>query len=106
MQKVHPVFHVSVLQKHTADSIKGQHHKPLDPIEIEGQEDWEVKYILDCRKKGKGVEYLVNWKGFGKEAESWEPARNLNNNCRELIKEFNKRYLDAVSRHKRSQRRK
>jgi hypothetical protein len=56
MQKVHPVIYVLVLQKHTADSIEGRRHKPPDPIEIEGQEEWEVEDLLDCRKKGKGIE--------------------------------------------------
>jgi hypothetical protein len=105
MQKVHPVFHVSVLCKNTPDSIEGQYHPPPDPIEVEGQEEWEVDNILDCRRKVRGVKYLVSWKGFGKENDMWEPARNLNN-CKELVAKFNKRHLEAASRHKRSRRRK
>ncbi|GAW09794.1 reverse transcriptase-RNase H-integrase [Lentinula edodes] len=39
--------------------------------------EWEVDCILDERKVGRGRRYLVRWKGFGPESDSWEPGRSL-----------------------------
>ena len=38
---------------------------------------FEVKRILDQRKVGKVTEYLVAWKRYSADENSWEPAKNL-----------------------------
>ncbi|KAA1116677.1 hypothetical protein PGT21_050140 [Puccinia graminis f. sp. tritici] len=103
MQGVHPVFHVSVLRKHNPDTITGRRHPSPEPVQVNNEEEWEVEGVLDCRRRGKKVEYLVSWKGFGPEENSWEPKVNLEH-CRELVAEFNIKFPDAASRHKRSRR--
>ena len=70
---------------------------------MEGELEWEVKEILDHRKRRKKSEYLVGWKGYGSEANLWEPDTNLKN-FQELVTEFNKKYPDAADRHRRSRR--
>ena len=56
-------------------------------IEVEGVEEWEVEKILN-KKKIRGVEkYLVQWKGFTAEGDTWERIENLKN-TKEAIKEF------------------
>ena len=47
-----------------------------------------VKQILDKRVVDGQVEYLISWKGYGPEENSWEPITNLNCNAR--IKEYEK----------------
>ncbi|EHS64877.1 uncharacterized protein PGTG_22540 [Puccinia graminis f. sp. tritici CRL 75-36-700-3] len=103
MQGVHPVFHVSVLQKHSSDTITGRRHTSPEPVQVNKDKGWEVEGALDCWKRGKTVEYLVSWKGFGPEENSWEPVDNLEH-CQELVPEFNTKFPDAASRHKSSQR--
>jgi hypothetical protein len=100
---VHPVFHVSILRKHKPDPIEGRHPTPPDPITIENERDWEVEDILDCRIRGKRWEYLVSWKGFGPQANTWEPDENLRN-CRETIDNFDKRFPTATLDHRRHRR--
>nr|CAB3229587.1 chromodomain Y-like protein 2 [Phallusia mammillata] len=51
------------------------------------EEIFEVEKVLGKRKRGR-VQYLVRWKGFSSEHDSWEPVSNLTG-CRELIQEFN-----------------
>jgi hypothetical protein len=53
MRRVHPVFHVSVLQKHHPDPIEQQHQKTPALVEVNRDAEWEVEEILDCRKRGK-----------------------------------------------------
>jgi hypothetical protein len=38
-----------------------------------------VKAILDVKKVGCGVKYLVKWLGYQAEENTWEPHWNLTN---------------------------
>jgi hypothetical protein len=63
--------------------------------ESEG-DTYEVQEILDQRKRGRVTEYLVRWRGFGEEEDSWEPERNLKD-ARKIIEEY-KKLLSAPSK--------
>jgi hypothetical protein len=47
--KIHPIFHVSLLEPYKESSIPCKSQVPPPPIEIEGQEEFEVLEILDSR---------------------------------------------------------
>ncbi|XP_028909826.1 chromodomain Y-like protein isoform X1 [Ornithorhynchus anatinus] len=56
------------------------------------EELYEVERIVDRRKNKKGkIEYLVRWKGYDSEDDTWEPEQHLVN-CEEYIHEFNRRH--------------
>ncbi|KNE88974.1 hypothetical protein PSTG_17572, partial [Puccinia striiformis f. sp. tritici PST-78] len=105
MRGTHPVFHVSVLRKHALDTIGGRGYEEPAPVQIEGEDEWEVEEILNCKKRGKRREYLVAWKGYRPEANSWEPENNLTNS-KELLDDFNKKFSEAATKYKRTRRRK
>ena len=59
--KIHPVFHVSLLEPYKDSTISGRLQAPPPLIEVDGTEEFEVSEILDsCINRGK-LEYLVHW---------------------------------------------
>jgi len=78
--RIHPVFHVSLLEPYRSD---GRYQPPPPPLEIDGALEYEVDRILAHRtiKRGKRrlLEFLVAWQNYGPEHNSWEPERNLKN---------------------------
>ena len=78
--RIHPVFHVSLIEPYRAD---GRYQPPPPPTEIEGALEYEVDRILSHRYTRKGKRrfawYLIAWKNYGPEHNSWEPVANLTN---------------------------
>jgi hypothetical protein len=92
--KVHLVFHASLLHKKPQDDFE-RDPKPLPPVVTpEGEEEYEVEWILDSRKEGRQLWYYVKWKGYGPEENTWEPKKHLSN-APEKLAEFHHSHPDA-----------
>ena len=89
--KIHPVFHVSLLESYKDSTIPGRLQAPPPPIEVDGIEEFEVSEILDSRINRGKLEYLVYWQGYEVHERTWEPAANLEN-ASEMIAEFHCEY--------------
>lgn len=48
--------------------------------------DFEVEQILNHKKKKGKLYFLVRWKGFEPDDDSWEPEANLN--CEKILKNY------------------
>ena len=84
--RIHLVVNVSRIVRYKKQ-MKGQKKEKGKRIEVEEVEEWEVEKILN-KKKIRGVEkYLIRWKGFTVEGDTWERKENLKN-AKELIEEF------------------
>ena len=76
------------------EQVKEQKKEEGKLVEVEGVEEWEVEKILN-KKKMMGVEkYLIRWKGFTAEGDTWEKRENLKN-AEELIEEFERGRIEV-----------
>jgi len=89
--KVHPVFHTNLLTVHKEDPIPGRTPPEPPPIEIEGEEEYEVEKILDARLFRRQRQYLVKWEGYSTTENSWEPIQNLEH-ASDIITDFHERH--------------
>jgi len=84
--KLHPVFHVSLLEP-----ARGDHPVALD-TELQPENElveYKVERILDQRRVRNQEQYLVKWEGYEHVDNSWEPIANLS--CPELLDQFHRR---------------
>ena len=100
MKWIHPVFNVVKLTPAPDDPILGrQMPPPLPPEIIDGEEEWVVEDILDSKLINWKLRYLVKWKDFGMEHNSWEPRENVH--APDIIVDFYRKHPGAT-RHIRS----
>ena len=71
--KIHPVFNISLVKHY-----QGSQLLPA-PVEVEGQEEFELDSILSHRKVEKRMQYLVSWKGYGASENMWLSESDLGN---------------------------
>uniref|UniRef100_A0A8C5Q592 Gypsy retrotransposon integrase-like protein 1 n=2 Tax=Leptobrachium leishanense TaxID=445787 RepID=A0A8C5Q592_9ANUR len=75
--RIHPVFHVSLLKPWTPDPFPGRAPSPPPPVMVDDDLEYEIAEILDSRMHRGRLQYLVDWKGYGPEERSWEPASQV-----------------------------
>jgi len=86
LMRIHPVVNVSQIVCYK-EQVRGQEKEKGKPVEIEEVEEWEVEKILNKKKMRGVVKYLIRWKDFTVEGDTWEKRENLKN-IEELIAEF------------------
>lgn len=99
----HPEARISATKKKSRKKIvapppvrKLKKDQELDyDDEYDEDEDYEVERILDVQiHRNNKREFLIRWKGYSSNVDSWEPEENLN--CKELID----KYMEKVDRAK------
>jgi transposase InsO family protein len=97
MRAVHPVFHVSMLEPSTPNTIPNRIQPPPPSVMVDGEPEYEISEILDSkldnRRRLCKLLYLVKWSGYeGTDEEtSWLLATELGN-APELINHFHQQY--------------
>jgi len=56
-------------------------------VEVEEVKEWEMEKILNKRKIRRMIKYLVQWKEFTVEYNSWEREKDLEN-AKNVLTEF------------------
>jgi len=99
--KIHPVFHVSLLEPYRT-SVGDEREQPArEPEDIDGNLEWEVEKIIRSEiiaytrkvrgrnKRMRELRYFVKWKGCSEDENPWEPLDSLDN-AQELVDEFHR----------------
>ncbi|KAF5011367.1 hypothetical protein FDECE_2512 [Fusarium decemcellulare] len=74
--RLHPIFHISLLES-AADTIQVKIGN--EPEEIDGPEEYTVEEIRDMKKINGQTMYLVKWKNYPENENTWEPPKHLVN---------------------------
>uniref|UniRef100_A0A673KKY3 Chromo domain-containing protein n=1 Tax=Sinocyclocheilus rhinocerous TaxID=307959 RepID=A0A673KKY3_9TELE len=70
--RIHPAFHVSLLKPCSSSTTGPTEPDVPPPPEILDQPSvYQVRDLLDSRRRGGRLEYLVDWEGYGPEERSW-----------------------------------
>ena len=75
--------------------VEGKKTEEVKQVEIEGVEEWEVEKILNKRKVREVIKYLVQWKGFIAEHNSWENEKDLEN-VKKVVVKFERRINSEI----------
>lgn len=74
-------FHASLLSPHIAnnDELFPSHRleMPGPIVTEEGQEEHFIERILDERRCGRGIQYLVCWRDYGPDHNEWKSGREM-----------------------------
>ena len=104
--KIHPVFHVSLLEPHRRRPGEDPANH-AEPVLLESGEEWEVEEVLDKRKRWKNDWYLVKWKGFPIAESTWVKSEDMEN-AQDLVNEYEAKHgtkhIAAGKKRKRGQR--
>ena len=95
MSRIYPVFHVIKLVPVPPDPIVGHHAMPPPPPEIIGGKEWyKVEEVINSRLWHRKLQYLVKWRGYGHEDNSWLSEGDID--ALELIAEFYETHPNAL----------
>jgi reverse transcriptase-like protein/integrase-like protein/chromodomain-containing protein/p58 integrase-like protein len=71
--RIHNVFHATLLKPYKENEIYGKNYTEPPPELVEGEEVYEVETILNHRRRGRGYQYFIKWRGYPISDASWEP---------------------------------
>jgi len=95
MKQLHLVFNVVKLTPAPDDPITGrktEDHPP--PIVVDREVEWKVEEILNSRWHQRRFQYLIKWKGYGREHNFWESTSEVS--APELTVEFHCKHPGAL----------
>jgi hypothetical protein len=86
---IHDVFQVSLLKPYVSDGRTAP--EPPPPIEIDGEEEYELEEILQSEYRYGTLQLCVKYKRYLAEQSEWLPAENLAH-AQDMVREFHASY--------------
>jgi len=90
--RIHPVVNIRRIVKYR-EQVEGQKKIPPSPVKVDGEKEYVVEEILDKQERREKTKYLVKWKGYIAEENTWEGLENLKNIMKK-VKKFEKGRFD------------
>ena len=87
--RIYPVVNISRICKYIGQVEEQKKKQPA--LVIIGEEEQEVEKILNKQQIREKDKYLVWWKGFTADSDTWEGIENLEN-TKEVVEEFEREY--------------
>jgi hypothetical protein len=85
---LHPVFSVDRLSLWKGNEVNGT--QPPPPKAVHFKDQTEPEY-LDLKARGKGLSYLVQWKGYDKSHDQWISCTELMCHALDAVANFHLR---------------
>ena len=91
------MFHADLLTPYRETELHGPNFMRPPPDLIDGEEEYEIKEILQSQRHGRGykVQYLVKWKGYPDSENMWVDWNDLH--ADEKLVDFKRKNPDAIS---------
>ena len=86
--RIHREQPVSLLDPVVEDPLVGQVVPPPPPVEVDGEEEYQVAGVEDSRMYRSQLQYLVRWTCY--DSVTWEPAKFVDG--LQAVEEFHQRY--------------
>ena len=102
--KIYPVVNVNRMQRYIGQVEEQRKEQPA-PVIIKEEEEQEIERILNKQQIRRKDKYLIQWKGFTVESDTWKGKENLDN-AKEVIEKFEKEYrrdIEDIRRQKREE---
>ena len=88
---IHDMFHISLLEPFR--QCASEENPEPEPIKVDDQMEWEVNEVLDSwQQKNRGLQYLLQWKGYSDLHDTWTKAEWIN--VDKLLGTFHEHYPD------------
>ena len=89
-----PGLGLEMLEPYQSNTIPSRVEPPLPPVDID-ENIYDVQAIRDSKKVCSKVHYLIHWKGYGPNNDTWEPRENLLGGGEDVVREFHKSHPNA-----------
>uniref|UniRef100_A0AAQ4QM75 Gypsy retrotransposon integrase-like protein 1 n=5 Tax=Gasterosteus aculeatus aculeatus TaxID=481459 RepID=A0AAQ4QM75_GASAC len=93
--RINPTFHVSLLKPavRTEGGQSGPEVQPAPPPPLlDDGVTYTVRALLNSRRRQSGLQYLVDWEGYGPEERAWRPAADIHP---DLITDFHQAHPEC-----------
>jgi len=85
--QIYLVFQVSLLEPYRQNTIPGRRLPAPPPVDLE-QQEYVIEKIKRTEITGSQAKYLVPWKGYGPDEDTWETYENLTDGTEHVVPQF------------------
>lgn len=90
--RINPTFHVSLLRPVLSSPHAPAPKDPPPPRLLNGEQVFTIRRLVDSRRVRGGLQYLVDWEGYGPEERSWVKSVDIFD--KDFIREYHRRHPD------------